>query len=374
MKFLRYLPLLLLFSACVHPSVDSVDKLQPDSTLNIIYAKGFSVDYFTDYKRVQVFDPWHEGQVLATYYLVADSQIVTPDASKTLQIPLKSIAITSCTHIEFLRLCGALGTIFGVCSPELIYNDSLQKAFSEGKIASLGDAFNTNLERLVVLQPNALMLASYNQRDNNSQRLQAAGIPILYNNEWMESSLLARAEWMKFVAVFYDKEAEVCNFFSQVVQSYNEAKMLAQNSLTKPTIMAGGNFKGTWYVPGGQSFMAQLFAHAGGDYFYKNDISTSSLPLNFETVLNNFSQADVWLNAPVASLSELFAMDERHRLFNSAKNGRVFGFFARTKPSGANDFWESAVAHPDVVLRDVIWALQPQLLPNYEPTYLIQLH
>ena len=119
--------------------------------------------------------------------------------------------------------------------------------------------------------------------------------------------------------------------------------------------------------------MGRLFVDAGADYFYANDTTTGSLPLNFETVLNQFSKADVWLNAPVASLPELLKMDERHRLFTSAQQGNVYGFWARTKPSGANDFWESAVVHPDLVLKDVIWALHPELLPNYTPIYLIRL-
>ena len=137
--------------------------------------------------------------------------------------------------------------------------------------------------------------------------------------------------------------------------------------------MAGGNFKGTWYMPSGASYMGRLFADAGADYFYKNDTSTNaSLALNFETVLGNFHDVDVWLNAPTTTLSALMQMDERHGLFRAAREGRVFGFYGRTLPDGANDFWESAVARPDLVLKDLIWALHPQLLPDYESTYIIK--
>ena len=85
------------------------------------------------------------------------------------------------------------------------------------------------------------------------------------------------------------------------------------------------------------------------------------------------SRADVWLNAPTVTLSALIQMDERHNLFRSAREGRVYGFYGRTLPSGANDFWESAVARPDLVLKDLIWALHPQLLPEYQPIYIIKL-
>ena len=139
--------------------------------------------------------------------------------------------------------------------------------------------------------------------------------------------------------------------------------------------MVGGNFKGTWYVPSGNSYMGRAFADAGANYFYKNETSSSvSLGLNFETILNNFHDADVWLNAPTVSLDALMQMDSRHNLFRSAREGRVFGFHARTLPDGANDFWESAVARPDLVLKDLIWALHPNLLPEYQPTYILKLN
>ncbi|HRU73120.1 MAG TPA: ABC transporter substrate-binding protein [Paludibacteraceae bacterium] len=375
-RFFYFFTLAMLCCGCgTPPATNSGDTTAlPDSTMTVTHAKGFRVDYFDGYKRVILNNPWHEGEILATYYLVKDSTTQTPDAALTIQIPLRSIAVTSCTHFEFLRLIDALNTITGVCNPELIYNDTLRQACENGQIVSLGNAFNTNTERLLHLNPDALMLAHYNQQDENGKRLQSAGIPLIYNNEWTEPSLLARAEWIKLVATFYDKEQVACNLFSNTEQRYNEIKSIAKKAQYHPTVLAGGNFKGTWYVPGGQSYMGQLFADAGADYFYKNDSTTGSLPLNFETVLHHFVKADVWLNAPVASLQELYNMDKRHHLFKSAQQQRVYGFFARTKAGGANDFWESAVAHPDIVLKDVVWALHPELLSDdYQPKYLIKL-
>lgn len=372
-KLFFYLLVVIIACSCGRTAQQATDEQTPDSTLAISYATGFKLDYFPHYKRITVFNPWQKGKILSTYYLVTADSIQTPDAALTIQIPLRSIAVTSCTHFEFLRLIDALNTVTGVCNPELIYNDTLRQACKNGHIVSLGNAFNTNTERLLHLNPDALMLAHYNQQDENGKRLQSAGIPLIYNNEWTEPSLLARAEWIKLVATFYDKEQVACNLFSNTEQRYNAIKAIAKKAQYHPTVLAGGNFKGTWYVPGGQSYMGQLFADAGADYFYKNDSTTGSLPLNFETVLHHFAKADVWLNAPVASLQELYNMDERHHLFKSAQQQRVYGFFARTKAGGANDFWESAVAHPDIVLKDVVWALHPKLLPDYQPKYLIKL-
>jgi iron complex transport system substrate-binding protein len=91
-------------------------------------------------------------------------------------------------------------------------------------------------------------------------------------------------------------------------------------------------------------------------------------------VLNHFHDVDIWLNAPTTTLEALHQMDSRHNLFRSAREGRVYAFYRRTLPDGANDFWESAVARPDLVLKDLIWAIHPHLIPDYIPTYIIQLN
>jgi iron complex transport system substrate-binding protein len=341
----------------------------------IYYAKGFDILYEDNYKTVVVYNPWNEDEIQQTYFLVNNDTIQTPSYGIKILIPIDNVAISSSTHVEFLNLLGELSTVKGVCTPHLIYNDTLRSRYAAGQIQSLGDAHNVNLEQLLHLRPDVYFAASYNQQDEQAKRLQQSGVNLVFNNEWTESSLLARAEWIKFVAAFYDKEAMADTIFTRIEYNYEAAKTIAQSVEQKPTVMAGGNFKGTWYMPSGASYMARLFADAGADYFYKDETSTSaSLALNFETVLTHFHDADVWLNAPTTTLDALYQMDSRHNLFRSAREGRVYAFYRRTLPDGANDFWESAVARPDLVLKDLIWALHPNLLPDYTPTYIIQLN
>lgn len=133
--------------------------------------------------------------------------------------------------------------------------------------------------------------------------------------------------------------------------------------------MSGANFRGTWYMPGGKSFMGQLFADAGGEYYYANDSTTGSLPLNVETVLMNFSSTDVWLNCNFKELDQLLKADSKHAFFNPVKQKQVYNFNKRMLPSGANDFWESAIARPDLLLSDVIAILHPEMMKSYELFY-----
>ena len=375
MKKIFYLLLPLLICSCNRASQTSQSTATPFDTLNLKYSEGFNIYYYDNYKLIEIYNPWVKNQIQQRLYLVSDNTIKTPSDGIKILIPIDNVAISSSTHVEFLNLLGELSTVKGVCTPHLIYNDTLRSRYAAGQIQSLGDAHNVNLEQLMHLKPDVYFAASYNQQDEQAKRLQQSGVNLVFNNEWTEQSLLARAEWIKFVAAFYDKEAMADTIFTRIEYNYEAAKTIAQSVEQKPTVMAGGNFKGTWYMPSGASYMARLFADAGADYFYKTETSTSaSLALNFETVLSNFHDADIWLNAPTTTLDALFQMDSRHRLFRSAREGRVYAFYRRTLPDGANDFWESAVARPDLVLKDLIWALHPNLLPDYTPTYIIQLN
>ena len=335
----------------------------------IVYAKGFSIRYFSDYTQVIVNNPWKSGLIYATYFLVKDTQTEVPEGGVKILVPLKTIAPASVTHYEFLHLLGELNTVTGICQADIVYNKEIKKGIEEGRITDLGDAFHINVEKVLQLSPSALMMSGYNQKDANLQRISQAGIPVIYNNEWMETSLLGRAEWIKFVAAFYDKSQLADSVFSNIENRYNDIKQKVTNIKDKPGIMAGSNFRGTWYMPAGRSFMGQLFADAGSRYFYSNDTTTGSLPLNVEKVLRDFSDADIWLNCNFATLDELIKSDSKHALFKPVQTRQVYNFNKRMLPSGANDFWESAVARPDLLLSDVIAVLHPEILPDYELVY-----
>ena len=371
-KFCYIFCFVIFFVACVTEE-KSKERDQSIETLQLIYAEGFQIYYHQHYKEVIVRNPWQKGLVFARYYLVDDEKVLVPSDGEKVLIPIKKLAVTSATHFEFLSLLNELAKVQGVCSPELIYNPFLREQFALGKLTDLGDAFNINVEKTLKLKPDMLMMSGYKQNDPYAKRVIQAGIPVVYNNEWMENSLLARAEWIKFVAVFVNKEQQADSIFNQVKDAYLDIKDQALSVEHKPKLMSGSNFRGTWYMPGGGSFMAQLFADAGGDYFYVNDTTKGSLPLTVESVLMTFSDTDVWLNCNFATLDELVQTDRKHALFKPVKTNRVYNFNKSMLPSGANDFWESAVARPDLLLRDVISILHPDILPEHQLIFAEQL-
>ena len=121
--------------------------------------------------------------------------------------------------------------------------------------------------------------------------------------------------------------------------------------------MSGNNFRGTWYVPSGKNYLAYLFKDAGADYPFYEDERETSIPLTIEETIRYFHEADVWVGANGNTLAELAEMDKKHTWFKAYQDGRVYNWRKQTKPSGANNFWERGVVHPEEMLEDVIHML-----------------
>jgi len=373
----QILPVLLLafLTACVAPSkpkLESSAEVLPDSSMHIQYAKGFKVDYFKTYKRIVLADPWKKGTELVRYYLVENEGTKVPSDGIKILIPVRSLVSGSCTQYYFLEQLGVLSAVKGICDAKTIFNVTLRHAVKKGSVTDLGDPFQIDVERCLVLKPEVMLMNSFNQQDEHLARIRESGIPVLYDNEWMEPGLLARAEWIRFIACFFNKEMLADNLFRSVSSNYENLKKLAATAKSqKPDVLSGDNFRGTWYLPGGKNFTAQLFTDAGALYKYRNDTTSGSRPFTFEQVLKDFNRADVWVGVTNGvSLKTLQKLDERYTLFQSFRQGNLFAYTNRTTPEGGNDFWESAVAKPDELLSDYIKAFHPELLPDVPWHYL----
>ena len=142
----------------------------------------------------------------------------------------------------------------------------------------------------------------------------------------------------------------------------------------KPTVFTGSDYQGTWSMPGGNSFAAAFLKDAGADYLWADDTSTGSLPLAFEAVFEKAQSAEYWVNVGYFfTLNDLLAADARYADFAVYQSGNIWNNDAITSATGGNDYYESAVAHPELVLADLIKIFHPELLPDYELVYYRQL-
>ncbi|KAA6313556.1 iron complex transport system substrate-binding protein, partial [termite gut metagenome] len=250
----------LLSVACSggRQSQQSTGEERTSDTLQ--YAEGFSIIHTDDYTKVTVFNPWKSGEAYDIYYLVKNETTAIPSDGRKVIIPLKSLMVNSVTHLGFLDLLGETDKVTGVCDASYIYNPHILKGVEAGRIKDLGDAFNLDIERLLLLNPQVVMTSAYNAEDENSKRMRQTGLTLLYNIEWQEKTLLGRAEWIKFMGTFFNKDALADSIFNNVAKRYNDIKSRAAALIpSSPTLLSGQDFRGTWSMPGGQSFNARLF-------------------------------------------------------------------------------------------------------------------
>lgn len=354
-------------------NVDSSYNNTPISVTQIKYAKGFKIEHFESYTRLTINNPWSEGNSYAVYNLYKRDEANLPYDGTNIKVPLQSIVVNTFSYFEFLELLDELDKITGTSDGFRIYNQEILSGIANGSIADLGDPFKLNIEKTLGLKPDAILSSAYAQSDNFSERIIKAGLPVIYNIEWMENSPLARAEWIKMIAVFFDKETAADSIFNKIETQYIAAKELAQNIPVKQSVMAGDNFQGTWYVPGGKSYNALLFNDAKLEYYFKDNESTGSIGLNIESILTNFSKANLWVGCEADTYKELLSKDSKYFLLSSVKNKRVFNNHKRITKSGGNDYFESVIANPDLILKDLIKAAYPELLPDYSFTYIKEL-
>jgi iron complex transport system substrate-binding protein len=191
---------------------------------------------------------------------------------------------------------------------------------------------------------------------------------------FLESSPLGRAEWIVVTGLLVGRFDEAVSRFQEVERGYQAlaARVAETRDASRPgkTVVTGGPWDDIWYVPGGRSYAARFLADAGARYLWADDDSTGAMPLDIETVYEVAVDADLWLYpSSWRSLAEIAEADERLADFRSFQLGEVYGNDRRTNEFGGNDFWESGVARPDLVLADLVKIFHPEMLPEHELVY-----
>ncbi|MBR2285614.1 MAG: ABC transporter substrate-binding protein [Paludibacteraceae bacterium] len=306
--------------------------------------------------------PAEQGSVPAGNKYAEGFQITQTDTGVVVEVfqpyqrlcvrePLRRLGTMSTVQVGFLYALDAMDCLVAVCNPELIYTPV------KGDEIDLGDSMKPSAERTLQAGLEALLAVNYGQYDNlEATRLEKLGVFTIYINEWQEHSPLARAEWIRVLGALTGKLHEADSIFQKVETQY--INLISQiSNLQSTKIMSGNNFRGTWYVPSGKNYLAYLFKDAGAEYPFYDDERETSIPLTIEETLHYFHDADVWVGAGGNSLSELAQMDEKHTWFKAYKDGRVYNWRKQRLPSGANNFWERGVVHPEEMLEDVIHIL-----------------
>ena len=336
------------------------------------YAQGFSIESNGIYDILLLKNLVPNSQTEFRYLLIADG-IELPKGEPydgIIRTPVKRIVACSTTHIAFLEELGAIETLVGFPETDYISSSDARKRIAEGKIIDVGKSQQLNVERVLELNPDLILSFGVETIDGSLKRFNKMGIPSAFIGEWNEQNPLGRAEWIKVFGALLGKKKEADERFKSIEEKYIEIQNSIPNIKTKPTVLAGAIYQDAWYLPGGNSYLAQLFKDANTNYLWKDDTQTGSLALSIETVLEKGQQADYWF-APGQHTSYSI-LEEEHVLyskFDAIQTKRIFTY-ARSKGStGGLLFFESGATRPDLVLKDIIHHLYPELHTAYSPTY-----
>ena len=340
--------------SCTNHDNDIVSA-KKNKTANIKYAKGFKIDYFDDYKLITLFNPWDNYSVYYKYKVLYND--VKPK-SQNLQLEFSvvedKVVALSGAQIGFLDKLALADEIIGVSKKQYIYNTVVIDNIDAEKTIELGDEASLDYEKIFTLQPKIVFVTGWNKANSSFDKIITTGISVVYMLEWQEQNPLGRAEWIKFIAAFFNKEKEADSLFQLVEKNYNAIKDEKNNLETKPTVLHGSLIGGTWYVPGGDSYIANLYADAGADYIWKDSKETGSIPLKFESVYTKAKDADFWFPViDINSVNDLSEIENRYKLFKPFKTKRIFLSNKKQNFLGGNDYWESGVANPDLILKDL---------------------
>ena len=178
----RFLYISLLFLATITSCTSRHVAPQEFSgeTVNLSYAKGFSIIHTDSFTVVTVNHPWKPGEIFARYYLVKDESTSVPQDGAKIRVPVKTMMVNSATHLGFLEMLDELSRVKGVCNASYIYNPVILAEVKKGGLKDMGDSYNLDIERLLLLQPQAVMTTAYNAEDANTKRLKQSGLCLLF--------------------------------------------------------------------------------------------------------------------------------------------------------------------------------------------------
>jgi len=335
-------------------------------------ASGLELYDYDGYSVVRVLEPWPGAKRSYTYVLRQKNGKV-PDSLRsytTVDVPIRSIVATSTTHIPSLEMLHVENMLVGFPNTRYISSERTRARIESGKVKELGGNRDLDTEAVIDLHPDVVMGNGIDDHNPGYDNLMRAGIPVLLNGDWNEKTPLGRAEWIKLFGVLFGKEAEAQRLFRQIRSDYNAIRQTAMAAKHRPTVLVGAMYEDVWNLPQGNSWGALFIADAGGDYLWKDASGTGSLQLPFERVFERGQNADFWIGpGQFASFAELDAASAHYREFRSYKERNIFSFSSRKGKTGGILYYELASNRPDLVLKDLVSILHPELMPGYQPVF-----
>jgi iron complex transport system substrate-binding protein len=341
------------------------------------YAHGFRIDYYEGYRELSIVDQM-AGKTDTLHYLLVDSGVAAPADGAGIPVivtPVRQFAVQSSVQVALADFVGVGDRIVGLGNFNYINSPIVREGIRTGRVKEIGIDSRVNSELLISMHPGVLIaMTNPDATAGQYKPVTDAGIPVIPDAEWLETTPLGRAEWVKVLGALVDREDSVAKKFDSVVQAYRRLAAIGSAATTKPTVIVNMPFKGTWYLPAGGNYQTQFLHDAGATYPWADSRGANSLSLTFEAVAPVALKADYWLNLGyMNSKNDVLASDSRYSGFHSFQTGELYNFNKRVNDLGSNDYWESGIVNPHLILADLIRILHPGLLPQDTLYYYKQL-
>ncbi len=356
---------LLLLASCVSNKKTSLEAFNQD-IYTPEYASGFKILGADNVQStlIQVFNPWQGAKDVEMSYFISRNSEQAPAGFTGPTIPAgaKQIVCMSSSYIAMLDALGQVDRIVAVSGIDYVSNPYI--IAHKDSIKDMGPEMNYEL--LLGLKPDVVLLYGIGDAQTAvTDKLKELSIPYMYVGEYLEESPLGKAEWMVALSELTDSREKGIEIFSEIPKRYQTLKDLTASVEQRPTVMFNTPWNDSWIMPSTKSYMAQLVNDAGANYIYKENTSNSSAPIGLETAYGLIQKADYWINVGMAStLDELKAVNPKFTDAKSVREKTAYNNNLRLTATGGNDYWESAVVRPDIVLRDLIHIFHPELVSD----------
>jgi iron complex transport system substrate-binding protein len=321
---------------------------------------------------VSITNPWDTTALLANYQLINNNagsgqdgeaaQTASSDASAEnatansaaaihLLLPLKRLIVYSAVHAALLTELGYADAIVGVADAEYIKTPEIRERLADGRIVNIGSSMEPSLEKIIALKPDAVLLSPFQNAGHGI--VDKAGVPVIECADYMETTPLGRAEWSKFYAMLVEGISDSNNaIFNQTAQRYKQLAQKAATFKEKPSVITEMQDRGSWTVPGGDSYAARLLTDAGAVYPFSDQRSTGSIPMSYEKVVVAATNVDFWL---VKSYGHDITLEDiaKNQQFNTKIKAYSHNGIYNANTMEVN-LYEETPFHPDRLLADYV--------------------
>lgn len=353
-------------------------------TLQMKYAQLLTIVSHDEgsYTEVKVHNPWKEGTELHRYILVPKGKEGDATMAKlagqahgegkaaaalgvktdTVRTPLESNLVFTAPHCQLLTELGCQNAITGVCDKDYInIPDIKSRAQADAKVAhpimDCGSSMQPDIERIIALHPEALLISPF-ENNGGYGKLDKLRIPIIETADYMETSPLGRAEWIKLYGLLLSS-SKADSLFSAIEKEYLQLKAEAAKLPLGLSILTERKTGNVWYVPGGKSTMGILLRDAHAKYIFADDQHSGSLSMSPEQIIAKGNQVDVWafkyFGGNALTKQDLLAEYQGYQALKAFQSGNIYETNTSCEP-----YFELTSFHPEILLREFTILSHPE--------------